>query len=78
MTTTTSAFVEEYGTEGLVMMMGALAENSLKIMRPRERRLDMSQRCYADRPEGLNAMTYASEEEYESKDLTATTGPRNR
>ena len=42
-------------------------------MRPRDRRIGLSRRCYADRPKGSTTTTGASAEEGESEDSTTTT-----
>ena len=59
-TTTTSSSVEEDGPKGLVTTIGASTEKSLKTMRPRERRLGLSQGCNADGPKGSTTATGAS------------------
>ena len=70
----TSVSVEEDGPGRFAPMTGALAAKSLNPMRPRERRIGLSRRCYAGLPEVLTLTTGASAEEGESEDSTAMTG----
>ena len=69
-TATMLALVEDYNIKGLAPMTGASAANSLKPMRPRERRLGPSRRFYTNGLAGSTTMTGALEEEVESEDST--------